>query len=230
MDTIVPGKDYMKSRYNYLKNRSDAQILEDQKTLRPNGLKKCNKCQETMPLSMFFSVRANKDGLDYRCKKHSSWNKVKSNRKARSPEMLAEILLNRYPDGLKECWKCKKLVPAVEYHKSITQTDGLQAECTPCMYIRNNNRYNRHIEEYWSLNGIPEECYLCGGPYEHADHVVPESLEGPDTPENILPMCAHHNCSKNDTPLEDWLRRDHPDLAQITLAKVLSYGVNPYVL
>lgn len=37
MDTIVPGKDYMKSRYNYLKNRSDAQILEDHKTLRPTG-------------------------------------------------------------------------------------------------------------------------------------------------------------------------------------------------
>lgn len=225
----MPGKEYMKSRYNYLKNRSDAQILDDQQALRPDGLKKCNKCQETLPLSMFFNVRANKDGLDYKCKKHSNWSKVKSSRKSRSPEVLAALLLDRYPDGLKECWTCKKLVPVVEYHKNITQPDGLQHECTPCVYIRHNNRYNRHIEEYWALNDIPEECYLCGGPYEHADHVVPEALEGPDTPENILPMCAHHNRSKNDTPLVDWLRRDHPDLAQTTLAKVLSYGVNPYV-
>jgi 5-methylcytosine-specific restriction endonuclease McrA len=44
-------------------------------------------------------------------------------------------------------------------------------------------------------------CWLCGGKRTHkdpftADHVIPKSLGGPDTLENLLPACRSCNSSR----------------------------------
>lgn len=42
------------------------------------------------------------------------------------------------------------------------------------------------------------KCWMCGGPYEHLDHVIPVVRGGSDWPANLRPACARCNLSKND--------------------------------
>ena len=76
---------------------------------------------------------------------------------------------------------------------------------------------------------IPLECYVCEGPYEHSDHVIPAVLEGSNEPENLLPMCAYCNVSKNGTPLLKWLRDKHPEKVEDVMTRLRNdYKVLPY--
>lgn len=46
-------------------------------------------------------------------------------------------------------------------------------------------------------------CYLCGAaPSEHADHVNPRELDGPDTWSNLGGVCAHCNYVKGPRKIE----------------------------
>lgn len=40
------------------------------------------------------------------------------------------------------------------------------------------------------------KCWMCGGPFEHVDHVKPLARGGADCPANFRPACASCNCSK----------------------------------
>ena len=42
-----------------------------------------------------------------------------------------------------------------------------------------------------------DACYLCGGPYEHTDHVIPLSRGGYDVLANLRPCCSPCNLSKH---------------------------------
>lgn len=48
-------------------------------------------------------------------------------------------------------------------------------------------------------------CYVCAGPAEHLDHVVPLALGGSHVFENLRPICPSCNSSKGAKLLEDWL-------------------------
>lgn len=41
-------------------------------------------------------------------------------------------------------------------------------------------------------------CWMCGGPFEHVDHVKPLSKGGPHALANLRPACAPCNTSKGD--------------------------------
>ena len=41
-------------------------------------------------------------------------------------------------------------------------------------------------------------CYMCGGPYEHLDHVIPIARGGSNWPANLRPSCAPCNMRKHD--------------------------------
>ena len=52
--------------------------------------------------------------------------------------------------------------------------------------------------EYWG-----RKCWMCGGPYEHIDHVKPIAAGGLHIPANLRPSCAPCNLAKRDKwPLE----------------------------
>lgn len=48
-------------------------------------------------------------------------------------------------------------------------------------------------------------CYICGGPYEHIDHVIPLSRGGTNWPANLRPMCAEHNLIKGAKSLVEFM-------------------------
>jgi 5-methylcytosine-specific restriction endonuclease McrA len=69
-----------------------------------------------------------------------------------------------------------------------------------CRRARARKRNVPHVdwtrEQVIALYG--ERCYLCGGPYEHTDHVIPISRYGWDRIENLRPACQLCNLSKHD--------------------------------
>jgi 5-methylcytosine-specific restriction endonuclease McrA len=53
--------------------------------------------------------------------------------------------------------------------------------------------------EYWG-----RKCWMCGGPYEHIDHVKPIAAGGLNIPANMRPSCAPCNLAKRDKwPLKE---------------------------
>jgi 5-methylcytosine-specific restriction endonuclease McrA len=52
------------------------------------------------------------------------------------------------------------------------------------------------LDQRMSMNG--HRCYLCGGPFEHVDHVKPLSKGGAHALCNLRPTCAKCNRAKHD--------------------------------
>lgn len=144
--------------------------------------------------------------------------------KGRTPEEVAAECNRLRPNGVKKCTSCQTEKTLDMYYASKNYEDGLQYKCKECIISSRSRRY----EKYWKSRKIPLTCYVCQEPYAHSDHVVPLSLQGPDSIENRLPMCGFHNISKNGTPLLKWLSAHHPDKIYEVLTRVLSYGVSPW--
>lgn len=222
--------------------RSHEQVLEDRVRLRPDGKKRCYSCGITKGLDEYPKAIMHTDGLASTCKKcsrrkreeHRANNpdKVKQSSKKYIEKLLSrsdiEIQSDRIkvrPSGTKRCRKCRIHLTFDEFHKDAWSRDGLHSTCRLC----STDITRRELTEYWSKKDIPAECYLCGGSFDHADHVIPRLLEGTDELHNILPMCEHHNCSKGPTPLDRWLYQKHPYEMERVLRKVIfEYGVNPF--
>lgn len=113
----------------------------------------CTQCKEFKPASQFSFSLSNRD-LSGTCKtcenerleglrktaaprSPSTHNKtVKSYRQrnaARSARTVAQIQVDRYPDGKKPCSKCKQSKKLTEYRTFRGNPDGLQYQCKQCM-------------------------------------------------------------------------------------------------
>lgn len=49
--------------------------------------------------------------------------------------------------------------------------------------------------EMFRLKG--RRCVLCGDRANQADHIVPQHLGGPDTVENLQPLCEQHHRARS---------------------------------
>lgn len=67
-------------------------------------------------------------------------------------------------------------------------------------------RKTASLQDYWRSKGVdPDVCTYCRAPAEHADHVMPRTLGGPDEFYNMLPACAPCNHSKSNKHPIVWL-------------------------
>lgn len=68
------------------------------------------------------------------------------------------------------------------------------------------------------------ECAYCGKSNEPltADHLVPQSAGGADTPENIVPACRHCNEAKADREWRDFLM-GQPNFSQARMNRVFDW-------
>lgn len=58
------------------------------------------------------------------------------------------------------------------------------------------------------------KCYMCGGPFEHIDHVKPLAAGGPHLLSNLRPACRRCNSKKGTKwPLGDWLEAIKEDVS-----------------
>lgn len=223
------AESHKKNRERH-KARTTDQIAEDQARLRPDGMKRCYKCAEDLPVTLYSTSIGNPDGLTSMCRICDNlYNQENvAQRKARTPQEVAAARAAIRPEGAKWCYKCKADHSLTSFYNDISEPDGLAQVCSDCMKAYQDEYHKKEFEDYWQANGIPLTCYVCGAPYEHNDHVIPSILGGTDDPENRLPMCAHHNTSKNGTPLLQWLRAQHPERVEEVMTRVLSYGVDPF--
>lgn len=207
--------------------------------------KTCYDCRKILPVSSFLACSANKYGLKSQCnecaKTHKRVRRAKHvgdftigvlqgrassvKRSNRSPEKIEEDRKRLRPDGVKKCRSCLVDYAFSEFHVDVRSPDGLYSMCKPCAIVSAIRRANKHYLHYWEENNIPVVCYVCGGPWEHSDHVVPLIIGGEDSPSNVLPMCAEHNMKKNRYPLREWLSSSYPDIADEVIKRVISYGV-----
>ena len=211
-------EDPAKDRNGYGKNnsaRTEAQIKEAMGESHPDGLKTCPTCGVTKTVTKFHKNRSTKDGLKHQCAKCANRaRKVKGDPK--------DVQARKYPNGTKVCPKCKETKSLSKFYKNRSTHDGLHRNCRSCDSTHYRNKRREEYESHWRSHGIPFECYICQGPYEHSDHVIPTKLGGSDEPTNRLPICAYHNGSKNGTLLEDWLASKHHDIMADVLDKVMN--------
>ena len=150
--------------------------------------------------------------------------------RGRTDNEITVVQQERYPNGVKFCPACGNTKPLDKFYTSPTRSDGLKRICKKCRNTEESSRNALKPVKYWISKSIPIECYICAGPYEDIEHVVPRSLGGLDSMTNLLPSCAKCNrgpLGKWDTPLEEWLRsREELDTQEI-IGRVLSYGVDP---
>lgn len=149
---------------------------------------------------------------------------------SRTNEEILEDRNRLHPDGTKKCRTCRKHLPLSLFHNSIHRCDGLAAICSLCRAVKDREKARKRNIRYWESKRIPIECYVCGGPYEDSEHIIPLALEGPDTLSNMLPSCAECNRGiggKHARPLKEWLfSKFTEDIAKAILDRVISYGID----
>ena len=188
--------------------------------------KTCTKCGATKPLSDFHRDRTKPDGHRARCK--ACFLAAQAARRRRLATSGPTIARNE-----KWCPSCRRTLPADAFHSARTSPDGLAYRCRSCAaeqsrrWARENPDAKRAkdarrrarkaaatVEDFsaadlatsWDERGL-YACVYCGGPAEHADHVVPLSRGGAHVVGNLVPACAKCNTSKSARTLPEW-RRD----------------------
>ena len=80
-------------------------------------------------------------------------------------------------------------------------------KANPRKFLDGNHRWRARVRESSAVKFSEEsllqrmayfgnKCYMCGGPFEHVDHVKPLSKGGPHMLSNLRPACGSCNCSK----------------------------------
>lgn len=200
--------------------------------------KTCSQCREVRPVEEYSKDASRKFGINNVCKScgiHNSAIRVKSTSKignttlnaeskrytylrnsSRTDEKILEDQIRKRPEGTKICKTCRETKELAEYYVCRSNGDGLQAECKACRKAKQLIRYSKPYVHYWTANNIPLRCYLCDGPYEEIEHLIPTSHpNGYDLPSNTLPACIKCNrgteTGKWNTPLEEYIFKvNHP--------------------
>lgn len=96
-------------------------------------------------------------------------------------------------------WNAEHPEAAQDYHR---QYRALHPEINRLMASRRRAREKGVPHEDWTREQVVSlygnRCYLCGGPYEHTDHVIPLVKGGWDVLANLRPSCATCNLRKHD--------------------------------
>lgn len=132
------------------------------------------------------------------------------------------------------CSVCGEELPIAEFPKNGKDKDGntrRRTECKECYNIKrrvkkkthskfmSNTKHRTGEEQTLSIEDWKEcmihfrgECAYCGTKQSRRvkitkEHVVPVSASGPTVKNNIIPCCTSCNCSKSNSDMETWYRK-----------------------
>lgn len=184
------------------------------------GQKKCSRCKATRSVDDFTVDRKRKDGLNLYCRLCTSelgrikYHKNVAGEKARKARYYAadpeKILArnNRWREANREreratntayYWKNREIVQG--WHKAYHEANPHSRRAS------NARRRARRVtppgiiasqaivEQRMAYYGY--KCWMCGGPFEHVDHVKPLAKGGLHIASNLRPACARCNLSKH---------------------------------
>lgn len=137
------GERIRRIKYN---SRSDKEIAEQRARLRPNNLKKCRKCEESLSFLMFHLNRGLPDGLTADCRVCVKLSK-------RKLERIAEFSSR----GLSECVYCGGDYEDVDHVMPVKlggldTKENLVPSCSRC-----NKKKNAKHPEDWFREALPNE-------------------------------------------------------------------------
>lgn len=197
--------------------------------------KHCSDCKNILPASSFTKSPSRKYGLESRCRDcnknrcinrdsirgddgktlHTNRQKeIRLRYSLRTDEQIKSDRTKKRPTGTKICKICRNTLLLTDYYSDRGRGDGLESVCISCKTIKMADLWTKKYIRYWTTNNIPIRCYLCDGPYQEIEHVIPTSLGGSLAPENTRPSCISCNRGpggKHDTPLEEYIIKvNHP--------------------
>jgi hypothetical protein len=135
---------------HHAKRRAE-RIAEEDRT----GLKRCTKCQQSLPLSEFFRTNTEIRGRVARCRSCQVASRKAWNDKNRAAFLRGEL------QALTEarCSCCKETLPASHFSKNHGEKGGLQNVCLLCARMR---KYGLTKQEYFTLlESQGNQCAIC---------------------------------------------------------------------
>lgn len=104
------------------------------------------------------------------------------------------------------CISCGEVKPLAEFAVDRSRTSGHRSMCAFCRrsydwarnYLRRSHLYGKDpVLQYFSRAQLVTRhgdcCYVCRGPWDQLDHVVPVRAGGRHDLENCRPICAECN-------------------------------------
>ena len=105
-------------------------------------MKVCFRCKEEKPYSVFWKMKASKDGYNPSCKEC-----YKDEIKTKTDEYIERNKNRVFKDSdTKKCSKCKKTKSYKEFSKQSHSASGLAAYCKECLNPINRIRGKKHYE------------------------------------------------------------------------------------
>lgn len=220
--------------------------------------KTCSSCKEILPAEEFGLGTGKPFDLQYACgtcnrttaasrnsapatdgngtRNAETRRKSRERNKARTDEQVLADRRRKRPTGEKRCLICRITRPLSEYGADRGLGDGLRETCKSCQSVKDADRRTKAFIAYWEANGIPLRCYLCDGPFEEIEHLIPTSLHGDPGPINTRPACWTCNrgqdVGKYDKPLEEYIfTANHPTKTRAKiLHEIVMSGTWPFTL
>lgn len=151
----------------------------------------CCECRGLIAVRDLVRSASGREGRQLRCTScaHSYMRRWHTKNATRSDEQIIADRERLRPTGRKRCGGCRESLPFDDYSQSRRTADGLHNRCRSCSTARATRRLRRRIDH---LHPDPA-CYICGGPFEEVDHIIPASRGGDDSPANLAPACRSCN-------------------------------------
>ncbi|KYK22188.1 hypothetical protein AYK24_08440 [Thermoplasmatales archaeon SG8-52-4] len=158
--------------------------------------KRCKRCHQVKPVSMFWVCNNRRDGLDHFCIdcKIETHNKMLKKWKQTREK-------NKTTVKNKKCKKCKKILQVSKFNKSINFKDGFDSICKNCWTMLIQDYKNKWAKERANnpimING--KKCSLC-------NQVLPVSSFYPDdyNKDGYRPYCIECELKKAELNTIRW--------------------------
>ena len=183
--------------------RTSSQLSEDQKRLRPDGVKRCRMCNLSLPLTSFGRSIYCADGLNDNCQK-CNISRVSAGideRRRRSSSQIEEEQRVKHPEGIKLCPECLEDKPISAFYSESLQPDGLSRLCIECKlhayrvrYVSRRSLVIDTLMERYGTSCLHPDCVETSN--LQIDHVIPLVMGGPNSIGNYQLLCSYHNSSK----------------------------------
>lgn len=187
--------------------------------------KHCSTCKSEKPLSAFGKKTETSDGLQYQCKSCiAAYNARNAEHKRQAARKWAQGNRERRNErsryynkqvhepvciGVKVCPRCGIQRQVTEFSVERRRTDGRSIYCKVCIYpqlriLAHRRRLltdtpDSYTEDQWQAlcAFYNQTCLRCGKQKKlTVDHIVPLSLGGTNSIDNIQPLCKSCNTSK----------------------------------
>ena len=184
-----------------------------------NATKTCSRCRETRPVDHFNNCKAWKDGRYPQCKPcRKEYRVANKERRAESYNDWYQRNLERtraakrqwYFDNLERSRATNK--KWYQEHPEYNRANQARRRAQKAKTLSDPKGVKAIYE--LSVRGIDIKCYLCGKVTEpndrHVDHVIPLSMGGNHSPDNLAIACSSCNLKKGSKRMEPVLNQGGP--------------------